>query len=93
MSIDKDWRFAEVILRAWTEPGLRHRYEDDPAQVLAEAGIQTVPGEPLPALPLAEELDVVTELFDLLPAQAPATALCLSIRDAEFEPLLAGAEA
>ncbi|MEV7601805.1 hypothetical protein AB0O91_31020 [Kitasatospora sp. NPDC089797] len=81
MSIDKDWRFAELIVRVWTEPGLRRRYEENPARVLAEAGIRTVPGEAIPALPAAEELDVVVDLFELLPNEAPPVAGCLSIND------------
>lgn len=83
MSIDKDWRFAELIVRAWTEPDLRRRYEEDPYRVLAEAGIEALPGEPVPPLPVSEELDVVVDLFDLLPTEAPATCMCLSIRDLE----------
>ncbi|MDH6128046.1 hypothetical protein [Kitasatospora sp. GP82] len=93
MSVNEDWRFAELIVRAWTEPGLRRRYEENPHQVLAEAGIPTVPGEAVPALPVVEELDVVVDLFDLLPAEAPATAMCLSINDTEPTAVLAGAEA
>jgi hypothetical protein len=81
MSIDKDWRFAELIVRVWTEPGLRRRYEENPFQVLAEAGIRTIPGEAVPTLPAAEELDVVVDLFELLPSEAPAVSNCLSIND------------
>ncbi|MFF5429235.1 hypothetical protein ACFY5K_04030 [Streptomyces griseofuscus] len=83
MSIDKDWRFAELIVRAWTDPVLCRRYEENPYRVLAEAGIRPLPGESAPALPLAEELDVVVDHFELLPAKAPAANSCLSICDVE----------
>ncbi|MDH6580681.1 hypothetical protein [Kitasatospora sp. MAP5-34] len=66
MSIDKDWRFAELIVRSWTEPDLAARYQADPYHVLAEAGIHPAPGETppaLPALPAHEELEVVIDLF------------------------------
>ncbi|WP_030456696.1 hypothetical protein [Herbidospora cretacea] len=36
---DEDWRFAELVMRAWTEPDLAARYEDDPAGTLAQFGI------------------------------------------------------
>ncbi|MGW4160619.1 hypothetical protein [Streptomyces sp. NPDC004788] len=93
MSIDKDWRFAELIVRAWTDPALRRRYEQNPYQVLAEAGIRPLPGESAPALPLAEELDVVVDRFELLPADAPAAGSCLSICDVENGIAGRGAEA
>ncbi|MGW2490555.1 hypothetical protein ACWCV9_25555 [Streptomyces sp. NPDC001606] len=93
MSLDKDWRFAELIVRAWNDPGLRLRYEQNPYQVLAEAGIRPLPGESAPTLPLAEELDVVVDRFELLPADAPAAAFCLSICDIQTGTVRSGAEA
>ncbi|GAA1072888.1 hypothetical protein GCM10009665_79220 [Kitasatospora nipponensis] len=83
MSIDQDWRFAELIVRSWTEPDLRSRYQANPSEVLAEAGITAAPGEALPALPAGEDLEVVIDLFETLPDQPPATGFCLSIKDHE----------
>ncbi|AUG78887.1 hypothetical protein CFP65_4132 [Kitasatospora sp. MMS16-BH015] len=94
MSIDQDWRFAELIVRALTEPGLRRRYEENPYRVLAEAGIGTTPGEAVPALPAAEELDLVVDLFDRLPAVAPGPAsYCLTFNETEYTAALSGAAA
>ncbi|SEB31114.1 putative TOMM peptide [Streptomyces misionensis] len=86
MSLTHDWRFAELIARTWMEPALRERYLAEPRRVLAEAGIELPAGCPVPALPSSEELEVVVDRFDTLPAAAPAAAFCLSLAD---EPMTA----
>jgi putative thiazole/oxazole-modified microcin (TOMM)-like peptide len=81
MSLDHDWRFAELVARTWIEADLRERYLADPHRVLAEAGIDLAPGAPVPALPDGADLDVVVARFDTLPAVAPAAGFCLSLID------------
>ncbi|MBL1106837.1 TIGR04351 family putative TOMM peptide [Streptomyces sp. 5-8] len=81
MSLDHDWRFAELVARTWTETDLKERYLADPHRVLAEAGIDLAPGAPAPALPDGADLDVVVAPFDTLPAVAPAAGFCLSLVD------------
>ncbi|GAA2150605.1 hypothetical protein GCM10009760_45180 [Kitasatospora kazusensis] len=93
MSLDEDWRFADLIVRAWTEPGLRRRYEENPYRVLAEAGIRTLPGEAVPILPAAEELDLVVDLFELLPTEPPIASMCLTFNDGDAVAAFSGAEA
>ncbi|MDO0926667.1 hypothetical protein QQY24_15045 [Streptomyces sp. TG1A-8] len=86
MSLDHDWRFAELVARTWTEPDLKERYAADPHRVLAEAGIDLAPGTPVPHLPAGEELDVVVAPFDTLPAAAPTAGFCLSLMDPTTAP-------
>jgi len=86
MSLENDWRFAELIARTWMEPALRERYLAEPVQVLAEAGIELPYGCPVPALPSGDELDVVVDRFDALPAAAPTAGFCLSLADEAIAP-------
>jgi putative thiazole/oxazole-modified microcin (TOMM)-like peptide len=53
-------RFARLVARAWSEPPLERRYEQDPRAVLAEFGIHLPASATPPPLPLREgdELDV-----------------------------------
>ncbi|WP_399930781.1 hypothetical protein [Streptomyces kanamyceticus] len=91
MTLDHDWRFAELIARTWTDSELRARYLADPRHVLAEAGIELPPGSAVPALLPGEELDLVVDRFDTLPAAAPAAGFCLSLADeptAAFAPAM-----
>jgi putative thiazole/oxazole-modified microcin (TOMM)-like peptide len=73
--LDHDWRFAELIARTWTGPGLREHYLADPRQVLAEAGIDLAPGAAAPMLPTAEDLEIVEDRFETLP-EAASTKFC-----------------
>lgn len=49
--VERDWRFAELIARAWVEEGLAIRYDKDPCAVLAEFGIGLANPHEAPALP------------------------------------------
>lgn len=64
ISLENDWRFAELIAATWVEPGLSSRYARTPDAVLAEFGILLAAGQPAPELPAATELDLVVEDFD-----------------------------
>ncbi|MEU9132504.1 hypothetical protein AB0D08_31090 [Kitasatospora sp. NPDC048540] len=70
--LERDWRFAELVIAAHLDPALRYRYDAEPAPVLAEFGIHLPLDTPAPALgnpggaPLTiENLNDVTILPDL----------------------------
>ncbi len=88
MALEHDWRFAELVARSWTEPQLRGRYLADPHAVLAEAGLTLAAGEPVPALPTDDGLEIVVDTFDN--AAEAGAFFCLSLVD---EPEPAGAAA
>ncbi len=97
MSLDHDWRFAELVARTFTDPALRERYLADPRTVLAEAGVELAAGSPAPALPAAEDLDIVVGSFGtgddhVLPVTADSgtgTFFCLCLVDDPQEPPVA----
>ncbi|MFJ1705655.1 hypothetical protein [Kitasatospora sp. NPDC088346] len=69
--LERDWRFAELVIAAHLDPVLRTRYTVEPAPVLAEFGISLPFGAPAPALATAaggrltiEDLDQGTVLAD-----------------------------
>lgn len=96
MSLEHDWRFAELVARAWTEDGLRERYATHPHAVLAEAGITLPTGSVPPELPADDGMDIVVDAFGTstatgshgLVAAAPATEtfFCLSLVDEPQSP-------
>ncbi|WP_033259462.1 MULTISPECIES: TIGR04351 family putative TOMM peptide [Kitasatospora] len=49
--LESDWRFAELVVRTHLEPGLRLRYLEEPAEVLAEFGLSLPEGATAPVLP------------------------------------------
>ncbi|MFF3664855.1 hypothetical protein [Microtetraspora malaysiensis] len=44
-------RFARLVARAWSDESIRERYEQNPRELLAEAGIDWPEDVPVPELP------------------------------------------
>ncbi|MER6949277.1 hypothetical protein ABT294_35200 [Nonomuraea sp. NPDC000554] len=59
---EQDWRFAELVMRAWTEPRLADDYREDPVGTLARFGIVITSEEEAPELRLD---DVAIQVEDL----------------------------
>jgi len=74
--LEADWRFAGLIARAVTEPGLGERYAADPHSVLAEYGLTVGPGQDTPALPRLVELELIVEQLDV-PGTATRGGVCV----------------
>jgi putative thiazole/oxazole-modified microcin (TOMM)-like peptide len=53
-------RFARLVARAWSEPDMARRYEEDPRGVLAEFGVELAAWAVAPRLPRrqGDEFDV-----------------------------------
>ncbi|MFD9125580.1 TIGR04351 family putative TOMM peptide [Kitasatospora sp. NPDC059571] len=74
VSIEQDWRFAELVARTWLEPGLAESYTQDPRGVLADFGIELAAGEPVPALPAVAGMKLVIEDLDTAARSMNTTA-------------------
>ncbi|WP_035793675.1 hypothetical protein [Kitasatospora mediocidica] len=64
-ALERDWRFAELVVWAHLDPALRTRYAAEPAAVLAEFGLVLTPGAGIPPLdaPGGDRL-VITDVDD-----------------------------
>jgi hypothetical protein len=60
-AIDHDWRFAELIARATTEPELAVRYREDSRAVLGEFGIEIDDRDEAPSLSAGSDDDLIIE--------------------------------
>ncbi|GIH72519.1 TIGR04351 family putative TOMM peptide [Sphaerimonospora thailandensis] len=57
-------KFGELTARAWSDAGLRIRYEREPASILAEYGLTLAEGVRAPALPSEPVTELVIEALD-----------------------------
>ncbi|MEV7805588.1 hypothetical protein AB0O28_21835 [Microbispora sp. NPDC088329] len=62
--VERDWRFADLVLHALIDPGLAGRYRRDPRAVLAGYGLHLAVDATPPALPAADARDLVVEDLD-----------------------------
>ncbi|GAA0668378.1 hypothetical protein GCM10010193_20230 [Kitasatospora atroaurantiaca] len=64
LDVERDWRFAELVVRTRIEPDLEARYAIDPTSVLAEFGLHLAPGAAVPAVRPHQETGLVIERLD-----------------------------
>ncbi|MEU0565735.1 hypothetical protein ABZ297_10135 [Nonomuraea sp. NPDC005983] len=62
---EQDWRFAELVMRAWTEPRLADDYRADPVGTLARFGIFVRSEEEAPELRMGFMDEVSIRVEDL----------------------------
>lgn len=62
--LERDWRFAELVMRTRLEPDLHARYAADARCVLAEFGLPLPAGAQAPLLHPAGHTGVVIEHLD-----------------------------
>lgn len=64
-AIEHDWRFADLVLHALSDPELATRYRRDPRAVLTEFGFDLDEGTACPELPDTDiDADLVVEELD-----------------------------
>ncbi|WP_061300076.1 hypothetical protein [Herbidospora cretacea] len=68
--------FGEFTARSWSDPGLRLRYESEPAAVLAEYDIHLPAGTLAPALPPTPVGEADVETFSASAAPPPCITFC-----------------
>jgi putative thiazole/oxazole-modified microcin (TOMM)-like peptide len=64
VTVEQDWRFAELIAQTWTDPTLADRYAADPCAVLAEFGLTVTDRTAAPLLPSAGKSALIIERLD-----------------------------
>ncbi|GAA0948372.1 hypothetical protein [Nonomuraea longicatena] len=69
---ETDWRFAELVMRAWTDPQLAERYRVDPVGTLARFGIAVAGPHEAPELGIDDEVRLEIEPLDHPREQAAA---------------------
>jgi putative thiazole/oxazole-modified microcin (TOMM)-like peptide len=74
--IERDWRFAELVVQSWIDPGLTTRYREDPRAVLAEFELRIDTGEQAPALPADPGDELLIEDLDQCSALVVPTGFC-----------------
>lgn len=62
--VERDWRFAALVARSWSEPALLDRYADDPYRVLAEYGLAVDEEHDVPSLAGMAAVELVIEDLD-----------------------------
>ncbi|MCQ4084272.1 TIGR04351 family putative TOMM peptide [Streptomyces sp. RB6PN25] len=77
-SVDEDWRFAELVARAWIDPSLSIRYHNNPRTVLAEFGVHLSETGTAPMLPPAPALELVVEDFGAVGPRSSSCSQCTS---------------
>ncbi|WP_214103999.1 hypothetical protein [Acrocarpospora catenulata] len=75
--------FGELTARAWSDAGLRLRYEREPAAVLAEYDIPLADGVRAPALPPEPSAELVVETLSggELPPPPCMLSLCFCLME------------
>ncbi|HEY7483586.1 MAG TPA: hypothetical protein VH912_03915 [Streptosporangiaceae bacterium] len=63
-SVEQDWRFADLVARAWQDPELAARYRQDPCGVLTQFGLRVDCPAAAPALPSGHGTDLLIEDLD-----------------------------
>jgi putative thiazole/oxazole-modified microcin (TOMM)-like peptide len=79
--VELDWRFAELVVRAWAEPELVRRYAADPVSVLAEFGLSVADAARAPRLEAPAGVDLSIEDMESADAAAVPLCYCNSDRD------------
>lgn len=74
-AIERDWRFAELVVQTCLRPELTVRYALEPHAVLAEFGLVLSSSDPVPALPSGTEAELT--IVDLSSWESmPSAGLC-----------------
>lgn len=85
--VERDWRFAALVARSWSEPALLDRYADDPYRVLAEYGLAVGEGNDVPSLARMTGFELVIEDLDRPHGTTRSCTACgTCVTDPQHEP-------